>query len=112
VIQVRRSKDQLLLPVRVTPRGGRDCLLPFTEGDTTLKIKVSVPPEDGKANAAVIQLFAEILDIPKRRLCIHSGETSRHKQVSIVLNDASEAEKILALMEQALGAKCLVLVSS
>jgi uncharacterized protein (TIGR00251 family) len=106
VIQFHVSNDQLLLPVRVTPRGGRDCVLPFAEGDTEVRVKVSAPPEDGKANAAVIQLFAKALDISKSRIAIHSGETSRHKQVRIMLREPSEAGAILARLEQVVEAQC------
>lgn len=95
MIRVRLVNDQLLFPVRVTPRGGIDVLLPFEVGDNALKIKVSAPPEDGKANAAIIKLLAESLAIPKSRISIASGEKARHKQVAVLLRDTDEAKAII-----------------
>jgi uncharacterized protein len=48
-----------------------------------LKIKVSTPPEKGKANKKVVQLLAKRLKIPKNRITIVQGEYSKHKIVTI-----------------------------
>lgn len=50
---------------------------------TALKVRVSAPPEDGKANAAVECLLAEVLGLPARSVRIVSGDSSRHKVVEI-----------------------------
>jgi len=97
VIQVRLSESKMLLPVRVTPRGGKDCLLPYLAEDSVIKIKVSSPPEDGKANAAVLKLLADVCDLPKSRLQVASGEKSRSKQVAILLSSPADAETMLTL---------------
>lgn len=47
------------------------------------KIRVSAPPEGGRANKAVIQLLAKLLDIPRGKISIVSGATSTHKTVEI-----------------------------
>ena len=96
------SEKQILLPIRVTPKGGQDCILPFQAGDTTIKLKVSAPPEAGKANSAVIKLLADILKIPKSQIQVTHGEKSRDKQVSIAI-PASIPQNIEALL-QALAA--------
>jgi uncharacterized protein (TIGR00251 family) len=90
MIQIRVSGEFLLLPVKVTPKSGRDAVLPYSHGDTTVKIKVSALPEDGRANTAVIQLLSKTLDLPKSRIEIHQGEKSRNKQVRIRLQDNLE----------------------
>ena len=48
-----------------------------------LKIKITAPPEDGKANEAVIRFLAEVLDLPRARISIIRGQTSRKKVVEI-----------------------------
>ena len=65
------------IAVRVTPRGGRDAL---TQGeDGAILIRVTAPPEDGRANAAVQKLLARALGIAPGRLTLTSGATARDK---------------------------------
>lgn len=68
------------LAVRVTP-GARIEALEIAEG--RLLAKVRVKPEDGKANAAVLALLAEALDIAPSQLDLLRGATSREKLVRI-----------------------------
>lgn len=102
MLQLRVSGGELLLPVRVTPKGGKDCVLPFEAGDISVKLKVSAPPEDGKANAAVIQLLSETLEISKTRFRIARGGKAREKQVAIKLSDA-ERDVFLERLSTLLG---------
>ncbi len=48
-----------------------------------LKIRVRAPPEAGKANAAVIALLSEFLDVPARHLHISAGHASQNKVVEV-----------------------------
>ena len=48
-----------------------------------LKIRVTVPPEGGKANKAVVELLAKTLKVPKSSIQIVRGETSRTKTVRV-----------------------------
>ena len=67
--------------VRVTPRAGRSEVTGW-DGDI-LHVRVTVLPEDGKANAAVIALLARRLSVPKSTLSIVGGASSRTKIVDI-----------------------------
>lgn len=51
-----------------------------------LKLKISAPPIDGKANQAVIDFFAQFLALAKCNVNIESGEKSRNKRVSLIGN--------------------------
>lgn len=73
--------DQGRLPVRVTP-GARVEALEL--GDTALIAKVRAKPEDGKANAAVIDLVARGLGVAPSRLTLLKGATSRDKVLGLV----------------------------
>ena len=53
-----------------------------THGDR-LKIKLLAPPIEGKANAALIKFLAKQFAVPKSRVTLLSGETSRQKTVAI-----------------------------
>jgi uncharacterized protein (TIGR00251 family) len=70
------------LHVYVTPKSGRNEISGWRGGE--LLLKVTAPPEDGKANAAVCKLLAKALGVPKSAVCVTRGETSRHKTVEIV----------------------------
>ncbi|MGA1181729.1 MAG: DUF167 domain-containing protein [Marivivens sp.] len=64
------------IAVRVTPKASRDRIV-VEEGQ--IRIYVTTVPEDGKANAAVQKLLAEALGLPKSRLSLIRGQTSRDK---------------------------------
>jgi uncharacterized protein (TIGR00251 family) len=72
--------------VRLTPKGGGSRLEgPETgaDGRVWLKVRVSAPPEKGKANAALIKLLAKAWALPPRDLEIVSGETARQKKIHV-----------------------------
>lgn len=71
-----RVKPRATIAVRVTPKASRDRI---AVGTDPLRIHVTAPPEDGKANEAVRRLLAESLGIPKSRLTLVRGQTSRDK---------------------------------
>ena len=74
------------MALRVTPRGGRDNIdgvETLADGRTVLKLRVRAVAEGGEANRAVTGLLAEALGVPKARVRIVSGETSRLKQVAV-----------------------------
>ena len=54
-------------------------------GVRNLRIRINQPPEDGKANKAVIDLLAEYLNVKKRDISIISGLTSRNKTIEVDL---------------------------
>ncbi len=70
-----------LLKVFVQPRASRNAIVGW-QGDE-LKIALTAPPVDGAANAALITFAAEALNLKKRQITLHSGETSRHKVLAI-----------------------------
>lgn len=70
----------MLISIRVIPRSARNML--EWEQDM-LKARLTAPPVDGAANAALIALLAERLAIPKRSITIVRGSTSRKKMVEI-----------------------------
>ena len=63
------------------PRASRDQVVGFYDG--TLRLRVTAPPEGGRANEAVASLLAETLGIAKSRVQIVQGHGSRDKMVSV-----------------------------
>jgi uncharacterized protein len=60
------------------------------------KLRVTAAPEDGKANAAVVSLLADVLSVPSRDVEIVSGHGSRDKTVALTGIDLVETERRLA----------------
>jgi uncharacterized protein (TIGR00251 family) len=67
--------------LQVIPNASRNQVVSCAEG--TLKLKVQAPPEEGRANRAVIELLAKHFGVSKRAIRLLSGERSREKRVSI-----------------------------
>ncbi len=82
----------MLIAVRVIPRSSRNALA-WEQG--TLKARLTAPPVDGAANAALINLLAERLSIPRRSISIVRGETNRQKTVEIADLTPDEVERRL-----------------
>lgn len=82
----RYSTDGISIALRVTPRGGRDDIdgiETLANGRTVLKVRVRAIAEGGEANRAVSELLAKALGVPKARVKLLSGATSRLKQVAV-----------------------------
>lgn len=70
------------LHLKVVPSSSRDQIVGWL--GESLKVKVKAPAEKGKANAAVIDLIASKLNIPRDSMSIISGETSPAKVIEIL----------------------------
>jgi uncharacterized protein (TIGR00251 family) len=82
----------------VQPRAGRDQLIGI-QGDE-LKVRLAAPPVDGAANAACCAFFAKLCALPKSRVTLLSGESSRHKRLLLA---GIEAEGALSLIRAVIG---------
>jgi uncharacterized protein (TIGR00251 family) len=82
----RYSTDGISVALRVTPRGGRDDidgLERLADGRTVVKVRVRAIADGGEANRAVTELLAKALGVPKAKVRILSGTTSRLKQIAV-----------------------------
>lgn len=70
-----------LLKLHVTPRGSKNEITGWRED--VLCVKITAPPVDGAANAAIIKFIADSLKIRKSQIELVSGEKSREKVLSI-----------------------------
>jgi hypothetical protein len=73
------------LALKVVPKASRTRIAGWV--GESLKVQVSAPPERGRANEAVLDLLASVLDLPRKALRIVVGDSSPRKVVEI---DASE----------------------
>lgn len=81
------GKKGAALAIRVTTRARRNEIVGVLS-DGTVRIRLTAPPVEGKANQALVDFLAEILEVPKSRLEIVAGETGRDKLVSVLDLDA------------------------
>jgi uncharacterized protein (TIGR00251 family) len=96
MVQVKDTSGGATFAVKVHPRARRDAIT-GTVGDA-VKLSLTAPPVDGKANQAVIEFFADLFDIPRSSVTIASGETSRNKVVRISGVNKQSVERRLADM--------------
>ena len=85
------------MAVRVTPRSAKPGIggwLAGADGREELEVRVSESPTDGAANSAVIKLLAKALGVPRSEVDIVSGQTSRHKRITVPI-DAAEVRRRL-----------------
>ncbi|HRN50508.1 MAG TPA: DUF167 domain-containing protein [Anaerolineales bacterium] len=82
------------LAIRVTPRASRNEIVEILP-DNTIKIRLTAPPVDGKANEALIEFLSKVLSVPKARIDIVAGQTGRDKLVTIFDMDSSEAQELI-----------------
>ena len=99
----RYSTGGISIALRVTPRGGRDDIdgiETLANGRSVLKVRVRAIAEGGEANKAVTELLAKALRVPKARVKILSGATSRLKQVAVDGDPGSLGDALRALITQ------------
>lgn len=89
------GQNRTFLKIRITPRSSRDEVVGLME-DGTVKIRLTAPPVDGKANKSLIQFLSLKFHISPSNIEIVSGQTNRLKLVSIVGVDKNEIDSILA----------------
>ena len=81
MIDLRPHPDGTILPVRAQP-GARRSEIRGEQGGR-LKVYVTQSPEKGKANKAIAALLSKALSLPKSRIELIAGETSRQKQLLV-----------------------------
>ena len=81
MLNLSESGVGVRLEVKVQPRSSRNQIVGAQNG--ALKIKLTAPPVDGEANAALIDFLASCLKIPRKDINLVKGDTSRLKLVEI-----------------------------
>ena len=77
------TDDGVRVAIRVAPRASRDAVQGLTNDGRALKVAVTAPPANGKANAAVIKLLAKQWRVPKTAFRVVSGAATRAKVLHV-----------------------------
>ena len=75
------EQDDLLLKLYIQPKASRDQIVGL-HGDE-LKVAITAPPVDGKANGHLTKYLAKQCKVAKGQITIEKGELGRHKQIRI-----------------------------
>jgi uncharacterized protein (TIGR00251 family) len=71
----------MIILIKTTPNASNNCILGMQGG--ALRVKVAAQPDKGKANDELIDFLSEEFDVPKSKIRILSGHTSRLKRLEI-----------------------------
>lgn len=83
------TADGVAVAVKVTPKASRTKILGLVrdaEGRSLLAVAISAPPEDGKANTALIKLLAREWHVAKSAVTVTAGAASRRKSLHVAGN--------------------------
>jgi uncharacterized protein (TIGR00251 family) len=99
MIPLNETAKGVTFSIKVQPRARKNAIT-GTVGDA-LKLALTAPPVEGRANQAIIEFFAELFEIPRSSVTIASGETSRNKVIRIAgLGRAAVEQRLAAALAQ------------
>nr|BFD58295.1 DUF167 family protein YggU [Bdellovibrio sp. CKG001]BFD61725.1 DUF167 family protein YggU [Bdellovibrio sp. HM001]BFD65537.1 DUF167 family protein YggU [Bdellovibrio sp. HAGR004] len=78
---IETTKGGVRLHLFIQPKASKNEVVGPHNGE--LKIKITAPPVDGRANECLIEFMSDLFDIPKRDVLLVKGETGRHKVVEL-----------------------------
>jgi uncharacterized protein len=99
MVPLKETVGGISFAVKVHPRARKNAITGMT-GDA-LKLAVTAPPVDGKANQAVMEFFSDLFAISRSSVTIASGETSRTKVIRVTGISAEQVrQKLQAALVQ------------
>lgn len=93
MIPIHDSPSGTTFAVKLHPRAKKNAIT--GEIGDALKLSLTAPPVDGKANAACIEFFAKLLKVPRSSVTIASGQSSRNKVIRVAGLSAEEVRRRL-----------------
>ncbi|HEV2107299.1 MAG TPA: DUF167 domain-containing protein [Thermomicrobiales bacterium] len=96
---VQDHTDGVVLSMLVTPRSSSTGIVSLD--DDVIRVRLTAPPVDGKANTALTSYLAGVLDVPKRNVEVLTGSSGRRKRVRVTTEMGSAA--VTRLLRDAVG---------
>lgn len=96
MIAINESREGVTFAVKVHPRAKKDAIT--GEVGDALKLSLTAPPVEGRANQACIAFLAKFLEVPRSSITIAAGAGGRRKVICVTgLSAAQLREKLLAV---------------
>ncbi|MFZ0479733.1 MAG: DUF167 domain-containing protein [Terriglobales bacterium] len=95
MVAIQNSPNGVTFAVRVHPRAKKNAIT--GEVGDALKVALTAPPVDGKANEACIEFFAKLLKVPRSSVTIAAGQASRNKVICVAGLSAEEIRRQLGV---------------
>jgi uncharacterized protein (TIGR00251 family) len=95
MIPIHETAGGVTLAIKVHSRAKKNAIT--GEIGDALKLALTAPPVDGRANKACIEFFANLLKVPRSSVTIASGETSRNKVIRVAGLTADEVRRRLRM---------------
>ncbi len=93
MIPIRDTPHGVTFQVKVQPRAKKNAMV--GEVGEALKLALTAPPIEGRANEACVAFLAEVLNVPRSSVTIAAGQNSRNKVIRVAGLSAAEVRKRL-----------------
>ena len=100
MVEVRDTASGVSFAVKVHPRAKKNAIT--GEIGDALKVALTAPPVEGKANEACIEFFAKLLKVPRSSVTIAAGQNSRNKLIRVTGLTAEEVARRLKVPQGSL----------
>jgi uncharacterized protein len=101
VIPIRDTPSGATFQVKVHPRAKKNAIT--GEVGDALKLALTAPPVEGRANETCIAFLAEVLNVPRSSVTIAAGKTSRNKVILVSGLSAMQVERQLLVASSQLS---------
>ena len=81
MIPIRENANGVTFAVKVQPRAKKNAIT--GELGEALKVALTAPPIEGKANEAIVEFLAKLLKVPRSSVSIAAGESARNKIIRV-----------------------------
>lgn len=95
MIPIQESSGSVTFAVKIHPRARKNAIT--GELGNALKVSLTSPPVDGRANEECIDFFAKLLKLPRSSVTIASGQTSRQKVIRVSGLSAEEVRRRIGI---------------
>ena len=86
-----KKQNEIIFTLRILPNSSKNEII---KADGAIKVKITAPPVDGKANKALLELLSKTFKIPKTSFSIVKGETSKDKTLSVKAADEEKLQNL------------------
>jgi len=95
LIPVQATATGATFAIKVHPRAKKNAIT--GEIGDALKVSLTAPPVEGRANEACVEFFAKLLNVPRSSVTIAAGQNSRNKAILVAGLSAEEVRERLGL---------------